>query len=804
MSAAPKIARDLSPLDAARLCASLGWPVLQVWNANAGVCQCPDGRDCKRPGKHPTTKNGRDDATTDLPTLNRWFRGQSYNMGIACGPAGLIVIDVDTPRPTNGNADGHVQLAELECDLGPLPRTPNSRTGSGGTHRLFHAPAGVALISKAASAIDIKHNGYIVAPPSVHVSGGIYHWLPDLAPDEVPLAELPPAWVEYLRKPEVKARPTEHRTATGCGFYDALESLDQRYVLECVSGTWLVNGERFAFKPTGRGKHNLLVDRGDGWEGCRTWIDSEGRIGAPDTGKKDGGPLASHWIRWYGGTDEDIRRGLIEIVPALARFAPRERSSRDDIPSPGDAAPDAPDDIPPPAGKRKKRGGDVGLATDYVAKFATHPDGPTLRRWRGDWYRWSADRGHYAAITDESLDSSLFRDFGMNRHQDVRDVRHSMIAVDGVLIDHANIGDMLDGTSGHDPLDVAACANGLLHLPTRTLAPATPCYFATTSLGAAYDPAAPRPKRWIAFLRQIWPDRVATSDDGNERTELGEESIATLQEWFGYMLTPDTRQQKIMLLVGPRRSGKGTIGRVLHALLGGDQAVAAPTLASLSMNFGLWPLIGKMAAIIGDARLGARSDIAQVVAALLGISGEDLQTIDRKHREPWTGQLSTRITINTNELPRFADASDALAGRMVILELGQSFYGREDTGLTDALLDELPGILTWAIEGWMRLRRRGRFAPPTSSTKLQEDLEDLASPVAAWVRERCIKGPHHEVLCSAAYDDYRLWCEREGHTHKVTLQTFGRDLKTVAGVERRQKTGGHRWYRGVALRGFGS
>jgi putative DNA primase/helicase len=61
----------------------------------------------------------------------------------------------------------------------------------------------------------------------------------------------------------------------------------------------------------------------------------------------------------------------------------------------------------------------------------------------------------------------------------------------------------------------------------------------------------------------------------------------------------------------------------------------------------------------------------------------------------------------TNELPRFSDSSGALAGRFVILRMTESFYGKEDTGLTQRLLAELPGILNWAIEGWHRLRERG-------------------------------------------------------------------------------------------------
>ena len=76
---------------------------------------------------------------------------------------------------------------------------------------------------------------------------------------------------------------------------------------------------------------------------------------------------------------------------------------------------------------------------------------------------------------------------------------------------------------------------------------------------------------------------------------------------FGLMLTTDTRYQKIFMIVGPKRSGKGTIGRVLTAMLGKSN-VANPTMASMTGEFGLWPLIDKQLAIISDARVGKRAD----------------------------------------------------------------------------------------------------------------------------------------------------------------------------------------------------
>jgi putative DNA primase/helicase len=178
-------------------------------------------------------------------------------------------------------------------------------------------------------------------------------------------------------------------------------------------------------------------------------------------------------------------------------------------------------------------------------------------------------------------------------------------------------------------------------------------------------------------------------------------------QWAGYVLSGRTDLQKILLLIGPRRSGKGTIGRVLSAMIGKSD-VAGPTLASLGTNFGLAPLIGKPLAIVSDARL-AGADAHQVVERLLSVSGEDLLTIDRKYREPWTGYLPARFVVLSNELPRFGDASGAISTRFVILLTSQSFLGRENTRLTTELLGELPGILNWALDGWTRSRGTARL-----------------------------------------------------------------------------------------------
>lgn len=319
--------------------------------------------------------------------------------------------------------------------------------------------------------------------------------------------------------------------------------------------------------------------------------------------------------------------------------------------------------------------------------------------------------------------------------------------------------------------EILPTTNALVHLPSFIagqlyMRPPTPDFFASYALAYPFDPESPEPVEWFTFLGQLWPDDP--------------ESIRTLQEWMGYLLTPDTSQQKILMLIGPKRSGKGTIIRVIRAMIGPDNMVN-PTLSSLATNFGLAPLIGKAAGIITDARISGRTDTAAVIERLLSISGEDSQTIDRKHRDVVTAKLPTRFMVVSNELPKVRDVSGALAGRMVFLQLTRSFYGREDTTLFGRLLPELPGILLWAIQGWARLRERGHFLQPKSGIELSETMESLSSPIKSFLRDCCRVGPGSEFSVEVAtlYQRWRNWCSSEGQENPGILEEFGKNLRAV-------------------------
>ena len=313
-----------------------------------------------------------------------------------------------------------------------------------------------------------------------------------------------------------------------------------------------------------------------------------------------------------------------------------------------------------------------------------------------------------------------------------------------------------------NPLDIMACRNGLLHLPTRQMLEPTPRFFTLNGIQFAFDRKAAKPTEWLKFLSQLWVNDP--------------KSIETLQEWIGYLLTPRTHLQKILMLVGPKRSGKGTIGRVIRMLLG-DRNVCGPALANMSEQFGLSTLIGKSAAIIADARVSGKTDTAVVTERLLSISGEDTLSIPRKYLPDWNGKLPTRFTLMTNELPRIEDSSGALASRFIVLALSETFYGREDHGLLDRFVPELPGILLWALDGWDRLKERGRFLQPESSSDLIQQFEDLGSPIGAFVRERCEVGKAYRIVVDDLFGAWKSWCEENGREHPGTSQAFGRNLR---------------------------
>ena len=150
-----------------------GWAVFPLHTWREGRCSCSKEA-CDHPAKHPRTKHGVKDASTDPEVVRSWWaRWPDANVGIATGAvSGFFALDID---PRHG---GPASLEAWESEHGALPQTLESETGGGGSHKLFHHPGlSVKNRTNLAPGVDVRSDGgYIVAPPSLHPSGRRYQW----------------------------------------------------------------------------------------------------------------------------------------------------------------------------------------------------------------------------------------------------------------------------------------------------------------------------------------------------------------------------------------------------------------------------------------------------------------------------------------------------------------------------------------------------------------------------------------------------------------------------------------------------
>jgi putative DNA primase/helicase len=314
-----------------------------------------------------------------------------------------------------------------------------------------------------------------------------------------------------------------------------------------------------------------------------------------------------------------------------------------------------------------------------------------------------------------------------------------------------------------DPRSLLPVSNGLLDWRSGELIESTPRFVATDCSEVTFDPHA-QTFLWDMFLDEIF--------DGDL------EQIDLLHEVMGCILTGQNKFQKIFQLFGPPRSGKGTINLMLTRLLG-MRSVASPRIKQISDGgFGLSSLIGKKAAIVGDARLERGRKTSALTELLLSTSGGDLQTVQRKFKDDFVGYLPVQWMLMSNEPILMHDLTGTVATRMVLMETRRSFLGREDTALFETdLLPEAAGVLNRCLEAARRLSKRGHFLVPSTIKGRQAEILREASTVTAFASECLIEDPAATTPKLDIYDAYERYCR--GHGRFSTDQNiFWRDLRT--------------------------
>jgi putative DNA primase/helicase len=287
--------------------------------------------------------------------------------------------------------------------------------------------------------------------------------------------------------------------------------------------------------------------------------------------------------------------------------------------------------------------------------------------------------------------------------------------------------------------------NGLLDWRTGELRAHSPEARSLIQLPVDYDPAAdcPAVRR---FLAQVLPG----------------DALGFAFELTGWLLVPEPRYRKAVLLLGSGHNGKSTTLGLWRALLGAGNVASVTLQAFAEDRFATAELYGKLANLCGDldARAVRRSDQFKQI-----VGGVDLVSAQRKYGQPFTFQPYARLVFSANEAPGTADQSDAFFDRWLVVPFPNRFEGAaDDRELLGRMTTpaELSGLFNLALAGLRRLDARGRFEAPDSVTEAGRAYREKADTVAGFVEEACVLAETAWVARAELYRAYRSWCEGSG------------------------------------------
>lgn len=198
---------ESSNLNHALKYASIGWQVFPLHFITEGKCSC--GKSCKSPGKHPILSGGFKGATLRKDMIKKWWTEHpNANIGVRTGKeSGIFVLDLD---PKN---DGEASFDKIEKVYGKVPDDVFSVTGSGGRHYIFKHPGDIGKsTTNLWPGIDTRGDGgYIVVPPSNHISGKEYFWDTEADPLNGALPKAAPEWlIKKLGQKKALAKPADN------------------------------------------------------------------------------------------------------------------------------------------------------------------------------------------------------------------------------------------------------------------------------------------------------------------------------------------------------------------------------------------------------------------------------------------------------------------------------------------------------------------------------------------------------------------------------------------------------------------
>lgn len=719
---------------ALRLARDFGWGVFPlhhpVWPEQDGAVRCSCGyAKCTRVGKHPRTRRGFKDATTDPETIRSWWeKWPGANIGVRAGAeSGFIVIDVD---PRNG---GDVTLEDLERRHGALPATVEAITGGGGRHLLFSHPGDrIRSRNGVRPGIDLKADGgYIVVAPSLHTSGRRYVWELSSRPGEVAIARMP-AWLHDLvtkgKRAEQPAPPGPIAGALDGGREDtdARESRCVAYLKKAPDAI------------SGHGGHDATLRAA--CECYRFGLDDGAarRVMVWFNEHKTGGE------RW---TEQELAHKLEsarEKVAAEGAFGSRLASSLS-------------------TEMRSKRVAalrtDVGNAARLVRRCGNdirfcHATGLWLiwdgKRWRPD------DSGRIVRLCKKTALSILDEAKKLTGDELTEHTRWARKSQSRERLTAMAALAQPEVAVTPDELDADAwafnCRNGTIDLRTGELRPHRQADLITKLAPVDYDANAHCP-RFERFLGEVF---------GGDA-----ELIAFVQRWHGYSLTGDIREQLLLIYHGEGGNGKSVLLDTISYVMGDYAGEAPPDLLVVRKHpehpTEIADLLGKRLVVASETERGAELRLQLVKR----ITGNERLKARRMRQDFFEFARTHKLILVTNNRPLIREETEAAWRRLRLVPFDVVIPPeRRDKDLMRKLRDEAPGILAWMVRGAVDWAREG-LPEPESVVAATRAYRGASSSVDRFLAERCILGDG--LSCSSA-DLIRAYCEWCARAGSVPLQ----------------------------------
>ena len=756
-------------LEAALYYAGLGIPVFPChWRKTDGSCSCGNPV-CPSPAKHPYSKlapRGFLNASMDEETIRSWWTTfPECNLGLKTGKlSGFFVLDLDV-KPGGSGSDS---LRELSPNGQALPDTVRVLTGGGGEQHYFLYPKGIEIKSGSNvfgddyPFIDSRGDGgYVIAPPSMHISGRRYEYDVDGNPSEGQKIESAPAWLlqliantrsqkKYTRVDVKTHSAIEQRTKFNAKFNEGSRNTRLTQALGYIHNILPLSPRGmygiaqainldFCNPPLPREEIEMIansvmtMDRHPGVKEA-TLLEEHVDVEAMNVDHidLDTGESIQYLFTDEGHANRAIRMagGKIAYVDALGGWGEFNGKIW----------------VFPHTGMK--------IAHDLIiqVKASLHRRATKLANQIAELEHDDSDgRQNLERKSKENL-SQVAKLEGAGTIKNVSTLMKNFCHMEHSAFD-----------ANHMLINLQ---NGVLDIATRELRPHSPKDYMTKLSPVSFDPDA-KCYRFIRFIRWMFLEEP--------------EMVEYIQKLMGYCLTGLTTEQQFFFFHGDGRNGKSTLVNIFRHIMapycGSVPASELMLKEQVSpIRHHIAALRGARVAISSEIRAGARLDEAKIK----DLTGGDVITADLKGQNAFHFKPTFKLLLIGNHAPSVPSTDFGIWRRLICIPCDATISDDQvDPHLEDALCKELPGILNWMLEGFIKWQKEG-LKPPHAVLEKVEEYKKSEDRVGQWLTEKCVVSLSNQNISATTkqlFDSFRDFCRENGFFTAMTSNHLSRELE---------------------------